>query len=56
MTIQIVQGEARPAGRFRLDKRPDALYIVNVESDGRSNILGIKSTGDCVFEYEFGLA
>lgn len=52
-TIQVIEATQGPSGNFRLDKRPDALYIVNVESQGRYNIFGVNSTGKVVFEYSF---
>lgn len=54
VTIQVVEAMPGPSGNFRLDKRPDALYIVNVESQGRHNVFGVKSTGEVVFEHDFG--
>ena len=54
VTVQIIVAQPGPCGHFRLDRRPDAVYIVTVETGTRIHIVGVKSTAEYVFEYDVG--
>ena len=54
VAIQIVVAQPGRTQRSRLEKRPDAVYVVTVETGGFIFIVGLKSTGKRVFEYEQG--
>lgn len=56
ITVQLVEFTPVPWGKYKLDKRPDALYLVTVKSGGTVHIVGIKSDASIVFQHEFELA
>ena len=53
--LQLIEYSPVPWGKYKLDKRPDALYIVTVKSNRKAYIYGIKSNSNIVFSHEFGL-
>jgi hypothetical protein len=56
ITVQLVEFSQVPWGKYKLDKRPDALYLVTVKNGGKAHILGIKLDSSIAFQHEFGLA
>ena len=55
ISVQLIEYSAVPWGKFKLDKRPDALYVITVKTGERAHIYGIKSNAQIVFKHEFGL-
>jgi len=55
LSLQIIEYSPMPSGRFKLDKRPDALYLVTINTGGLAHIYGIKSDGNVSFRHVFGL-
>ncbi len=55
VSVQIVQFSPVPWGKFKLDKRPDALYVVTVKNGSKARVFGIKSDSSISFHHEYGL-
>jgi len=55
VTVQLVEFRPVPWGKYKLDKRPDALYLITVKNGGKAHIVGIKSDSSIAFQHEFGL-
>ena len=55
ISVQLIEYSPVPWGKFKLDKRPDALYVITVNTGERAHIYGIKSNAKTAFNHEFGL-
>ncbi len=53
-SLQIVEFTPLPRGKGKLDKRPDALYLITVRIPNKVFVYGVKSNGKMVFKHEFG--
>ncbi|OOF32109.1 hypothetical protein [Salinivibrio proteolyticus] len=55
ISVQIIEYSPVPWGKFKLDKRPDAMYVITIKTGESAHIYGIKSNAKTVFNHEFGL-
>lgn len=55
ISVQLIEYSPVPWGKFKLDKRPDAMYVITIKTGERAHIYGIKSNAQIVFNHEFGL-
>ncbi len=55
ISVQLIEYSPVPWGKFKLDKRPDALYVITINTGERVHIYGIKSNAEIAFNHEFGL-
>lgn len=55
ISLQLIEYSPVPWGKYKLDKRPDALYIITIKSNREAYIYGIKSNSNIVFLHKFGL-
>lgn len=53
-SLQIVEFTPVPWGKGKLDKRPDALYLIIMRTSNKVFVYGIKSKGNIEFKHEFG--
>lgn len=55
ISVQLIEYSPVSWGKFKLDKRPDALYVITIKTGERAYIYGIKSNAKIAFKHEFGL-
>lgn len=53
VSLEIIEFKLVPPGKSKLDKRPDALYLITVRIPGKVFVYGIKSNGNIEFKHEF---
>lgn len=53
VSVQVVVFMPNPSGKYNLDKRPDALYLVKIDSVEKISVYGVKSNGSVEFKHEY---
>ena len=56
ISVQQIQYSPVPSGKYKLDKHPDALYIITINTGNNAHIYGVKSNAEIVFNHNYGLS